>query len=64
MNHMLNVNGVSEENLSSSESKIADVDMAKEMMSMTKANILGQAATSMLAQSNKINSNMVLGLLQ
>lgn len=64
MNHMINVNGVSEENLSSSESIIADVDMAKEMMSLTKANILGQAATSMLAQSNKLNSNMVLGLLQ
>lgn len=64
MNHMLNVNSVAGENQTSSESKIADVDMAKEMMTFTKANILGQAATAMLSQSNKLNSNMIMGLLQ
>ncbi len=40
------------ENLSASESRIRDADMAKEMMDLTKANVLQQAATSMLAQAN------------
>lgn len=43
----------SSENLSASESRIRDTDMAKEMMNMTKANVLQQAATSMLAQANQ-----------
>lgn len=41
------------ENLSASESRIRDVDMAKEMMEFTKNNILSQAAQSMLAQANQ-----------
>ena len=41
------------ENLSASESRIRDVDMAKEMMEFTKQNILSQAAQSMLAQANQ-----------
>lgn len=41
------------ENLSASESRIRDVDMAKEMMEFTKKNILSQAAQSMLAQANQ-----------
>jgi len=41
------------ENLSSAESRIRDVDMAKEMMNFTKSNILAQAAQSMLAQANQ-----------
>ncbi len=44
---------VSSENLSASESRIRDTDMAKEMMNLTKANVLQQAATSMLAQANQ-----------
>jgi flagellin len=40
------------ENLSASESRIRDVDMAKEMMEFTKNNILQQAAQAMLAQAN------------
>jgi len=40
------------ENLQASESRIRDVDMAKEMMEFTKQNILQQAATAMLAQAN------------
>lgn len=40
------------ENLSAAESRIRDVDMAKEMMNFTKSNILAQAAQSMLAQAN------------
>ncbi|SHM96665.1 flagellin Hag [Gracilibacillus kekensis] len=43
----------SSENLSAAESRIRDVDMAKEMMNMTKANILSQASQSMLAQANQ-----------
>ncbi|MGE7924671.1 flagellin [Viridibacillus arvi] len=41
------------ENLTSSESRIRDVDMAKEMMKFTKHNILNQAVESMLVQSNQ-----------
>jgi flagellin len=43
----------SSENLQAAESRIRDVDMAKEMMEMTKANILSQASQSMLAQANQ-----------
>ena len=41
------------ENLQAAESRIRDVDMAKEMMEFTKNNILQQAATAMLAQANQ-----------
>lgn len=41
------------ENLQASESRIRDVDIAKEMMSLTKSNILQQASQSMLAQANQ-----------
>ena len=41
------------ENLSAAESRIRDVDMASEMMEMTRANILSQASQSMLAQANQ-----------
>ncbi|OPZ91434.1 MAG: Flagellin [Firmicutes bacterium ADurb.Bin419] len=51
------------ENLQASESRIRDVDMAKEMMSFTKNNILNQAATAMLAQANQAPQS-VLQLLQ
>lgn len=40
------------ENLQAAESRIRDVDMAKEMMELTRQNILQQAATAMLAQAN------------
>lgn len=42
------------ENLQAAESRIRDVDMAKEMMEFTKQNILQQAATAMLAQANMV----------
>jgi len=51
------------ENLQSSESRIRDVDMAKEIMDLTKHNILQQAATAMLAQANQAPQT-VLQLLQ
>lgn len=41
------------ENVQASESRIRDVDMAKEMMQFTKNNILSQAAQAMLAQANQ-----------
>ncbi len=41
------------ENLQASESRIRDVDMAKEMMEFSKNNILSQAGTAMLAQANQ-----------
>lgn len=45
--------GTSSENLTAAESRIRDVDMAKEMMEFTKNNILSQAAQAMLAQANQ-----------
>ncbi|MBU3193975.1 flagellin [Clostridium algidicarnis] len=42
----------SAENLQASESRVRDVDMAKEMMAFSKNNILAQAAQAMLAQAN------------
>jgi flagellin len=54
---------ISSENLSSSESRIRDTDMAKEMMNLTKANVLSSAATSMLSQANQQPQN-VLQLLR
>ena len=53
----------SSENLQAAESRIRDVDMAKEMMNLTKTNVLNQAAQSMLAQANQ-QPNQVLQLLQ
>jgi flagellin len=43
---------IASENLSASESRIRDADMAAEMMRLTQANVLQQAATAMLAQAN------------
>lgn len=51
------------ENETNSESTIRDADMAKEMTTYTKANILAQASRSMLAQANQ-DSYAVLGLLK
>lgn len=51
------------ENVTASKSTISDADMAKEMTSFTKNNILTQAAQSMLAQANQ-SSSSVLSLLQ
>jgi len=44
---------ISSENLSAANSRIRDADMAKEMMRLTQANVLQQAATAMLAQGNQ-----------
>ncbi|GIO42017.1 flagellin N-terminal helical domain-containing protein [Paenibacillus apis] len=53
LEHTINNLGATSENLTAAESRIRDVDMAKEMMSFTKNNILTQAAQAMLAQANQ-----------
>ncbi|MCI9329755.1 MAG: flagellin, partial [Ruminococcus sp.] len=63
LEHTINNLGVQHENLSAAESRIRDVDMAKEMMAYTKNNILVQASQAMLAQANQVPQG-VLQLLQ
>ena len=63
LEHTINNLGVQTENLSAAESRIRDVDMAKEMMAYTKNNILVQASQAMLAQANQVPQG-VLQLLQ
>jgi flagellin len=60
LEHTINNLGTSSENLTAAESRVRDVDMAKEMMNQTKNSILSQAAQAMLAQSNQ----MPQGVLQ
>jgi len=50
---------IARENLSASESRIRDADMALEMMRLTQANVLQQAATAMLAQGNQAPQNVL-----
>jgi len=50
------------ENLQASESRISDVDVAREMTEFTKNNVLTQAATGMLAQANSL-SQLALSLI-
>lgn len=61
--HTINSLNVAVENLSASESRIRDTDMAQEMMSFTRSNILSQAGTAMLAQANSAPQS-VLQLLR
>jgi flagellin len=63
LEHRLNNLATYQENLTSSESQIRDVDMASEMVNYTKLGILQQAGTSMLAQANQ-SSQSVLSLLR
>ena len=53
LEHTVNNLGTTSENLTAAESRVRDVDMAKEMMSFQKNSILSQAATAMLAQANQ-----------
>lgn len=53
LEHTINNLGTSSENLTAAESRIRDVDMAKEMTTYQKNNILQQAAQAMLAQANQ-----------
>jgi flagellin len=61
--HSVNNLNVSIENLSASESRIRDTDMALEMVEFTRSQILQQAGTSMLAQANQA-PQAVLSLLR
>jgi len=54
---------VAAENLQAAESRIRDTDMAQEMVSFTRAQILSQAGTAMLAQANQAPQG-VLSLLR
>lgn len=63
LEHTINNLNVGAENLQAAESRIRDVDMAKEMMNFTKNNILNQAAQAMMAQSNQ-QPQAVLQLLR
>ena len=53
LEHTINNLKTSSENLTAAESRVRDVDMAKEMMNQTKNSILAQAAQAMLAQANQ-----------
>lgn len=61
--HTINNLNVAVENLTASESRIRDTDMASEMVSYTRASILSQAGTAMLAQAKSLPQS-VLQLLQ
>jgi flagellin len=54
----INSLNVSAENLTAAESRIRDTDMASEMVSYTRSNILSQAGTAMLAQANQSNQGV------
>ena len=63
MEHMMNINANTSENLTHAESVIRDTDMAEEMVNFMKHNVLEQAGQSMLAQANQL-PQQVLSLLQ
>ncbi|QDY89218.1 flagellin [Arthrobacter sp. UKPF54-2] len=63
LEHTIKSLNIAGENLQAAQSRIADVDMASEMVKFTKANILSQAGTAMLAQANQ-SSQGVLSLLR
>ncbi|MDR1548936.1 MAG: flagellin [Hungatella sp.] len=63
LDHTIKNLSVTSENMTAAESRIRDVDMAKEMMDYTKNNILVQASQAMLAQANQLPQG-VLQLLQ
>ena len=63
LNYTLDNAAIYEENLTASQSRIRDVDMASEMVNFTKLQILQQAGTSMLSQANT-SSQGVLSLLR
>ncbi|MGG0937247.1 flagellin [Brevibacillus centrosporus] len=63
LENTINNLNITSENLQSAESRIRDLDMAKEQMAFTKNNILTQAAQAMLAQANQLPQG-VLQLLR
>lgn len=63
LENTINNLNITAENLTAAESRIRDVDMAKEQMQFTKNNILTQASQAMLAQANQLPQG-VLQLLR
>lgn len=63
MEHTIKNLSVTTENLTASESRIRDTDMASEMMEFTRNQILSQAGTAMMAQANQVPQG-VLSLLR
>lgn len=63
LEHAMAIDDTTAENLQHSESKIRDADMAKEMMELSKINILEQVGVSMLSQANQ-NNQGILSLLR
>jgi flagellin len=63
LEHTVNSLTTTAENLTASESRIRDLDIAKEMMNFTKLQILSQSGISMLAQANQL-PQAVLQLLK
>jgi flagellin len=59
LEHTINNLGVAQENLTASESRIRDVDMAAEMVSFTKTGILQQAGQAILAQANSAPGGII-----
>ena len=63
LNYAINNLNVTRENLTAAESRIRDLDIAEEMATLTRNQILAQAGTAMLAQANQL-PQMALQLLQ
>ena len=63
LEHTHNNLSVTNENMTSAESRIRDTNMAEEFTEFTKENIIYQAATSMAAQANSL-PELVINLLQ
>ncbi len=63
LSHTITNLGVQSENINAAKSRIQDLDMAREVVNMSKSQILSQSATSMLSQANQ-SSQGVLSLLR
>lgn len=63
LEHVINVNTINAENTQAAESRLRDVDMAREMMNFMKNSILMQSAQAMIAQANQF-PNLILQLLR
>jgi len=59
LDHTLSVSAAYQENLTAAESRIRDVDMAEEMVNLTKMQVLQQAGTAMLSQANQQPQNVL-----
>ena len=60
LEHIIGVNSATEENKQSAESRIRDTDMAKEIATLSKQNILMQSAQAILTQANQSVESVLL----